>query len=231
MGIDSNYTSLYKNRTSSHAYPNEFAIRTFLGKYPNLPNEFKDEHFFHGKTILDLGCGDGRNMPLFKNCNMRIFGTEVSEEACNAVVGRMKHLGIPCDVRVGRNNKLPFDDNFFDFVFASGVTSFVDDGDIFRSNIAEANRVLKEKGYFVFYVLKNNTSQLSNSLDLGSGYFRIQSDPFKRIEGALCRAFSSREEIKQELSNLFNLEAIGSSDVNVYDFVSISVYWVVASKK
>ena len=133
MGIDENYTELYAKRINHHAYPNEFAIRTFLGGYSTLPPGLRDSASYREKSILDLGCGDGRNMPLFNNCGMNIFGTEVSDDACSAVTSRMNLLDIPCNVRVGRSNQIPFADRMFDFVFASGVMSFVDDGPFGRT--------------------------------------------------------------------------------------------------
>ncbi len=231
MGIDENYTALYRARQNAHAYPNEFAIRTFLGGYLTLPAVLRDISSYKAKHILDLGCGDGRNMPLFNNCGMNIFGTEVSEEACTAVTDRMKLLDIRCDVRVGRNNRIPFPDGMFDFVFASGVLSFVDEGDAFRQNLVEPKRVLKDGGLFIFYLLNSNSSQVLSSKKLTGGYYRVEGDPFGRINGSRVRAFSDRKEIERELSDLFKIESFGSSNISVYDFFSIDMWWLVCSKK
>lgn len=230
MGMDKNYTNLYRKRQNIHAYPNEFAIRTFLGAYPNLPQILHDTNSYKNKYILDLGCGDGRNMPLFFNFGMNIYGTEVSEDACTAVTNRMKLLDIPCDVRVGRSNHIPFSDHMFDFVFASGVLSFVDEGDIFRNNIVEPIRVLKDDGLFIFYLVNSNSSQILNSKKISRGYFEIQKDPFDRINKSVIRAFGDRSEIEIELQNLLKIESFGSSNVNVYDFFSINTWWLVCSK-
>ena len=168
-------------------------------------------------------------MPLFDGCDMKIFGTEVSEEACFAVIRRMELLGIHCDVRAGRSNRIPFADGFFHFVFASGVLSFVDRGDKFSDNLPEPRRVLKPDGYFVFYLLNSTASQLRGAKDLGGGHYEIGGDPFGRINGSIVRAFSSREDIQSALRDSFHIEAMGSSDVDVYGFVSINVWWLVCS--
>ncbi len=229
MNIDKNYTELYRQRQNKRAYPNEFAIRTFLGGYSTLPAAFRDVNSYRGKTILDLGCGDGRNMPLFDACDMKIFGTEVNEEACSAVMRRMESIGISCDVRVGRSNQIPFPDAFFDFLFASGVLSFVDPGDKFSDNLPEPRRVLKPDGHFVFYLLNATASQLRGAADLGGGHYEIRTDPFGRVNGSIVRAFATPDEIRRELGDTFAVEAIGSSDVDVYGFVSINVWWLVCS--
>jgi len=230
MEIDTNYTNLYSNRQNVHAYPNEFAIRTFLGKYPNLPNALKNTRSFKNKHILDLGCGDGRNMPLFHNCGMKIFGTEVTEAACSHVMDRMLRLNIHCEVKVGRSNQIPYPESMFDFVFASGVMSFVDEGDSFSDNLVEPLRVLKDDGLFIFYLVNATASQIINSKQLQNGYFRIENDPFNRINGSLLRAFADRTEIEKELYNHLNILSLGTSDVNVYDFFSINTWWLVCSK-
>jgi len=230
MNTDSNYTNLYLNRQSIHAYPNEFAIRTFLGGYPTLPLKLKDSSTFKSKLILDLGCGDGRNIPLFANLGMSIYGTEVSEEGCGAVMNRMNQLNIYCDVRVGRSRMLPFENMFFDFIFASGVMSFVDEEYTFRDNVIEPFRVLKNDGLFVFYVLNTSSSQIKNAKELSNGNYRIENDPFNRINGSVVRAFSGIDEISQELDGVFLIESYGQSDVNIYNHFSINVWWLVCSK-
>lgn len=230
MGIDKNYTELYQNRQNPHAYPNEFAIRTFLGAYPGLPSSLTNTSNYVGKSILDLGCGDGRNMPLFHNCGMKIYGTEVSKDGCTAVMSRMKRLDIPCDVRIGRNNNIPFSDGKFDFVFASGVLSFVDEGDSFRDNLTEPNRVLKEDGLFIFYLVKKKSSQVAKSDQISDGYYRVKNDPFDRINGSIIRAFDNIEEIENEFNPYFTLQSFGESDINIYGYFTMNLWWLICSK-
>ena len=228
---DRPYSRLYARRQNFHAYPNEFAIRTFLGGYPSLPGALRNPFQLRGRSILDLGCGDGRNMPLFRNLGMKISGTEVTEVACEGTRRRMKKLGIRCDLRVGRSNHLPFPDRGFDIVFASGVLSFVDPGDLFSDNLAEPHRVLRPGGLFIFYVLQPSSSQIRSSRPLGRGYFRIRRDPFGRINGMTVKTFRSAGEIRNSLRPWFRLDSVGASRVDVYGGFSIDVWWCVATRK
>lgn len=228
---DRPYSRLYARRQHAHAYPNEFAIRTFLGGYRSLPPRLRNPRKLRGASILDLGCGDGRNMPLFRNLGMKISGTEVTEQACAGIQRRMRRLGIPCDIRVGRSNLLPFGDEHFDVVFASGVLSFVDPGDHFADNLPEPHRVLRKAGHFVFYVLMPSSSQIRNSASLGGGYYRIRRDPFGRIDGMTVKTFRSEAEIRKALRPFFRLESVGSSRVDVYSGFSIEVWWCIATKR
>lgn len=228
---DRPYSRLYARRQHAHAYPNEFAIRTFLGGYSSLPQGLRNPRKLRGARILDLGCGDGRNMPLFRNLGMKISGTEVTAEACEGTQKRMCRLGIACDLRVGRSNCLPFKDESFDIVFASGVLSFVDEGDRFADNLPEPHRVLRKAGHFVFYVLMPTSSQIRSSLPLGGGAYRVRRDPFGRIDGMTVKTFRSESEIRNALRPFFRLESAGSSRVDVYGDFSIEVWWCVATRR
>ena len=89
---------------------------------------------------------------------------------------------------------------------------------------------MKNDGLFIFYLLNSNSSQVLNSLNLGEGYYRVEEDPFGRINGSILRAFANRKEIEEELMDLFSIEAFGASNVNVYDFFSMNLWWLVCSK-
>ena len=72
------YTKYYKGKKLSKLYPTEFVVRSFLGTYPNLkPN---DKTFYKGKKVLDLGCGDGRNIPFLSDLGYRVYGLEINKE-------------------------------------------------------------------------------------------------------------------------------------------------------
>ncbi len=42
-------------------WPSEYVIRIFRGRFPKLK---VPEMLTKGSTVLDIGCGSGRNMPL-----------------------------------------------------------------------------------------------------------------------------------------------------------------------
>ena len=59
--IERKYDEFYRVRNPDHVYPVEFVVRAFLGNYPRHKT---DQTSYPGKRVLDLGFGDGRNMPL-----------------------------------------------------------------------------------------------------------------------------------------------------------------------
>jgi cyclopropane fatty-acyl-phospholipid synthase-like methyltransferase len=81
-----------------------------LGSYPALTLV----HQYEGANILDLGCGDGRNLILLHNLKANVYGLEITLEIYQGVMRRLKDLfGITTDIRVGRNTSIPFEDHFF----------------------------------------------------------------------------------------------------------------------
>src|SRR5260370_1335988 len=97
------YDDFYRERNPDYVYPVVFVVRAFLGNYPRLKT---DKSSYPGKRILDIGFGDGRNMPLLHNLGMRVFGVEISQDICDLTQPRMKRLGVDVDLRVGRNHSL-----------------------------------------------------------------------------------------------------------------------------
>src|SRR3982751_4195611 len=94
------YGDFYRGRDPLHVSPVEFVVRGFLGNYPRLKT---DSHVYPGKSILDIGFGDGRNMPLLHNLGMSVSGIEISDELCRLTKDRMARLGVNITARVGRN--------------------------------------------------------------------------------------------------------------------------------
>ena len=80
--------TFYRERDPAHVYPVEFVVRAFLGNYPRHK---RDKSGLSGANrVLDLGFGDGRNMPLLHNLGMRVFGVEISQDICDLTQARMQ---------------------------------------------------------------------------------------------------------------------------------------------
>ena len=62
--IEAAYSTLYNMKDPLHVYPVEFVVRAFLGRYPRLDRAVPS---YRGMRALDLGFGDGRNIPLLVN--------------------------------------------------------------------------------------------------------------------------------------------------------------------
>jgi SAM-dependent methyltransferase len=207
--IKTAYSARYTKQQIKHRYPHEFVVRAFLGTYPSLK---LDASRFAGTHVLDLGCGDGRNMPLLHNLGFHIHGVEIHQDIVKSTGEAMKALGIETDLRVGTNARIPFDGDFFSSVLACHACYYVEEGTSFADNLREIHRVMKKDGVFVASLPMRDTYILKDAETLGKGHFRIKNDPYGLRAGTIFRAFESESDIESELAPLFSGFKIGFCD-------------------
>jgi acetyltransferase-like isoleucine patch superfamily enzyme/SAM-dependent methyltransferase len=224
--ISTAYSKYYSSRKSGHIYPVEFVVRSFLGKYPNL---CLDKSKFTGSRILDLGFGDGRNIPLLYNLGFEIYGVEISEEINNFANSRFQNLGIPVVLKVGRNASLPFDNNFFQYILACHSCYYVEEGMTFNDNLKEIYRVLKPKGIFICSLPMHDTYILEGANKLSAGHYRITNDPYELRNGTIFRAFKNQKDIVKAFGRYFHNFSIGFCDDDFYGIHQ--KVWILVCKK
>jgi SAM-dependent methyltransferase len=206
--IEAKYDAFYKARDSAHVYPVEFVVRAFLGSYPRLS---ADMTLYSGRRILDLGFGDGRNMPLLCDLGMAVHGVEIAEEICRRTVERLAALGYAVEARVGRNHRIPYADAYFDHILACHACYYVDPGTTFLDNVKEIARVLKPTGRFVFSAPMGTSYILNGATPLGDGHVRIANDPYGVRNGYVMRKFDSAAEIEAAIAPFFTDARIGTA--------------------
>ena len=224
--LASPYTDFYRLRDPVHVYPVEFVVRAFLGNYPRLKN---DPRRYAGKSVLDIGFGDGRNMPLLHNLGMKVHGVEITSQICELTTARMARLGVDVTCRVGRNREIPFDDASFDYVLGCHAIYYVDAGTRFAQNASEIARVLKPGGTLVFSAPKSTSYILHDAIDLGDGHMQITNDPYGVRAGAILKKFDRESDIENALSPNFADFASGSCQ---NDFWGIEEHvWTVVCRR
>lgn len=224
--LEDKYTNFWSQRLGNHFYPSEFLVRTFLSK--NCPDLIL-KHDYRDKKVLDLGCGDGRNMGLLSNLGMQVYGTEITKEICELVMSRMHGFGIKSDIRMGRNNSLPFDDVFFDYVVASASVYYTDAGTTFEDNMKEIMRVLKPNGHIVFSLVHPDSYILDGAQEISDGHYIIENDPIGIRKGYVFKVFKSKDEILRYFSHDFDDVSIG---VTADDYYGLNqVLWLLVAKK
>lgn len=152
-------------------------INKFIFKW--LPNE---------GNLLSIGCGALYETDIFKEKNLSIYGTDISENA----VKLAKRKGIK--VKIGdAKSKINFKDNFFDVVYAGEIIEHLG---IIGNFFKETNRVLKNGGILII------TCPL-----LGFWRYRIKLLLGKDIfDDYHCRLFTISSIKKQMEMNGFSLE-------------------------
>lgn len=193
----------YKELSDAYLFPNEYVVRAFLGNYPNLqmPKEYL------GKTICDVGCGDGRNIMALNKFGFKVTGTEISSEICNLTKSKLfNHPDrINVDIHPGLNDQLPFFNSEFDFILSWNACYYLkDESANISSHIREHARILKSNGYFIVSVPGPQCFTLHGAEKLQGGRIRIRNQKkWKVLEGQIFHSFNNFDEIEKEFGSHF----------------------------
>ena len=107
--------------------------------------------------VLEIGIGNGANLPFYSNQAVEVVGIEPCEAMVKMAGDRLKVLSEQSklalrlnqyDLRVGGGERLPFDDNSFDTAVACLVFCTIPDAE---QAAKEMYRVLKPGGQLLFF--------------------------------------------------------------------------------
>ncbi|MBM4312983.1 MAG: class I SAM-dependent methyltransferase [Deltaproteobacteria bacterium] len=111
-----------------------------------------------GERLLDIGCGSGDHLNLFRKKGCDVTGIDPSSPMLDRAGQRLAHRA---DLRQGRAEDLPFSDNEFDIVTLITALEFTDDPGL---AVAEAIRVCRGR---VFIGVMNRFSLIGAQGHLG----------------------------------------------------------------
>jgi len=155
------------------------------------------------KTILDLGCGTGRNSNYLADIGNNVIGIEISKTAITLAKNRAKEMGVVVDYRLGDIGE-PYDikDNSVDIVIdVTSSNSLNEKGRAIYLN--EINRVLKKGGYiFVRALCKDGNKNVKNLLKMNPGK---EYDTYIMKEINLTERVFSREDFIKMYGKYFKI--------------------------
>lgn len=126
-------------------------------------------------TVLDAGCGTGRNLVYLLQHGCRTYGIDASVRAVASTRELASRLspGTPPDrFRTESLDAMSFDNDIFDAVICSAVLHFADGRDHFDRMVDEVWRVLAPGG-FLFARLASSIGIEEAVVPLGSGRYRL----------------------------------------------------------
>ncbi|MGC9384578.1 MAG: class I SAM-dependent methyltransferase [Kosmotogaceae bacterium] len=136
---------------------------------------------YHGKSVLDVGFGNGNNTLFLASLEMQVFGIEIHEDICKSASMEFKKIGIEVDLRVGTNQSIPFEDNSFDFLVSWNVLHYEGSERGIKAGIKEYARVLKPGGRLFLSTTGPKHKILYNSKTLGNHLYEIgRNDDFRK---------------------------------------------------
>jgi tellurite methyltransferase len=130
-----------------------------------------------GMSLLDAGCGNGRNLIYFMRNGYSVFGVDHSPSAISQIRALAAELApeLPADnFRVESVDSLSFANESFDVVLSSAVLHFARNEDHWLAMVREMWRVLKPGG--IFFARLSSTIGLEDQIQhLRCRIFRLPS--------------------------------------------------------
>jgi tellurite methyltransferase len=130
-------------------------------------------------SILDAGCGGGRNLVYFLRNRYQTYAVDTDEQAIRSVRALASRLAADCspeNFRVAEVAALPFANEQFDVVISSAVLHFAKGESHFNQMVDEMWRVLKPGGMFF--------ARLASSIGLEGRIRQIQKRWYSLPDGS-----------------------------------------------
>lgn len=128
------------------------------------------------KTVLDVGCGEGRNLVYLARAGYDVYGYDKDPSALQMLKYVLKGIDPSFDKRKlieGDAVSLPLPTSYFDFVISSAVLHFSSSTQAFLQQVGEMHRVLAAGGILFVRMTSNLGLPLSELKEMGNGKFLI----------------------------------------------------------
>jgi len=99
-----------------------------------------------GGAILDVGCGTGIHLEIYRRCGCKLYGIDTSQSMLELAKAR---LGESAELRLGDAKQMPYESAFFDLVICMLALHEMDER-MRRAVVGEIKRVLKRDGRILF---------------------------------------------------------------------------------
>jgi SAM-dependent methyltransferase len=175
------------------------------------------EFFEAGGKVLDLGCGNGSNIPFLLNRNAEIYAVDYSEIAIKHIKKKWDITALLHDIR----NPLPFGADRFDLILADLSLHYFPFLETSRI-ISDLYRVTKARGILIARV--NSINDTNHGSGIGTEVERNYYD----LNGRRKRFFD-REMVYDLFDNGFSISKAIENRTNKYNDEKI-LWEIVAGK-
>lgn len=182
-------------------------IQTLLGKTDiYIIDQIMKARYQTGQSILDAGCGGGRNLTYFYQHNFDLHAVDVS--AKRIAEAQQLYPRIASHLQVADLVALPYPDERFDHLICSAVLHFAKNTSHFMQQLGELLRVLKTGGTLFIRMASTFGVPDQTFQYLGEGRYHLKdgSDRFLLTPTLLQEMLSTY--------NLSFLELLKTTNVN-----------------
>ncbi len=164
----------------------------------------KDRYLF-SETILDAGCGRGRNLHWFYTHEFTIYG--IDRNVVNIKDLKNKYSNQANNFTVSKVEDLSFEDEFFNHIICNAVLHFAENESHFLIMFSELMRVLKPKGSLFIRV--------ASDIGIADKLIPVSEGVYKMPDGTTRYLFTKTLLNKlKELHNFTLLEPLKTVNVN-----------------
>jgi len=107
-------------------------------------------------SVLDLGCGSGRNF--IKSDDLEIYGVDFSQKLLDIANKKRDYV----ELKKGTTDKIPYGDEMFDYIIFVRVLHCVETEKQRRKSLEELYRVLKKGGEAVISTIGPQNRRMKN---------------------------------------------------------------------
>ncbi|WP_430510886.1 class I SAM-dependent methyltransferase [Gottfriedia solisilvae] len=183
-----NYIDLIATLGIEDAHPGGFDLTKEMVKFLPIKSN---------SSVLEVGCGSGKTAQyLYEKYKCSIDTIDINDRMLINAKKRFNKKKIPINLFQASAEKLPFQENVYDFIISESVTSFTN----VDKSLSEYARVLKEGGYLL--AIEMTTEKLltvREQKDIQDVYGISKTRTVKEWENSLVRAgFSEYKIIRGE---------------------------------
>jgi SAM-dependent methyltransferase len=175
-----------------------------------------------GCTVLDAGCGYGRNLVHLLREGCQVFALDQNPEAVDHVrqLSESLETGLPPEnFQVGEIENMPFPDAAADVVLCNSVLHFARDDRHFRAMLAELWRVLKPGG-LLFCRLGSR---------IGMDFPRLRGNIYRIADGS--QWFLVTEQMLLDLTRELNAVLVDPLKTTIVQDYRCMTTWVLRKRR
>jgi SAM-dependent methyltransferase len=192
----------------------------FFGEEPSdfAQKCYSDFKRYDVKTLLELGCGQGRDTIFFASNGLDVFAIDSSKVAIENINQKIKGKNIALHLsHFEVRQALPFDSSHFDAIYSHMFYNMRFTDEELNYLFKESSRVLKNNGLLCFSVRSDKDVFYNKGKKIGSNIYEINGFQIR---------FLTKMQIKSFLSDYFEIKNIEES----YE-EPVTLYLVFCNKK
>lgn len=236
VGQDINFV----DDTNLDFYEDHFSQEGLIHRYPNV-NTVRCELWYFRKNkapgkILDYGFGYGQESIYFAENGYDVYGIDISKAAKKRFEGIIEKERPELKEKIRTtilnpdDGKLPYDDDYFDFIHSNQVIYHLPNEEAIRNLIKEWYRVLKPSGLLMFSTVGPECTCVKGGVEIEKNLFeKDYSTPLMDKPVKLRSYLMKDEESIIEICKPFTVDEVGWF-TNHYCGVD-GFHWQVLAKK